>query len=200
MSAGAASTVATNPLWVVKTRFMTQEVGPNEPRYKHTFDAISRMYHNEGIKTFYRGLLPSLFGITHIALQFPLYEQFKAYNKPADGSDIPAPTILICSSVSKMIASVATYPHEVLRTRLQVQKHAAQEAAEQAGKGKGQAKFEGVVATFKRILRTEGYKGFYRGMGVNLLRTVPASALTILSYEVAMKHLLALSGGKGKDN
>ncbi len=198
MSAGAASTIATNPLWVVKTRFMTQEVGPNEVRYKHTLDAITRMYHNEGIRTFYRGLLPSLFGITHIALQFPLYEQFKAYNKPTDGSDIPAPTILACSSVSKMIASVATYPHEVLRTRLQVQKHAAQAAA--LGPGQAAPKFEGVVATFQRIRRTEGVKGFYRGMGVNLLRTVPASALTILSYEVAMKHLLAVSGGKNKDH
>lgn len=195
MSAGAASTIATNPLWVVKTRFMTQEVGPNEVRYKHTFDAIARMYRTEGIRTFYRGLVPSLFGVTHIALQFPLYEQFKAYNKPKDGSDIPAPTILACSSVSKMIASVATYPHEVLRTRLQVQKHAAA-AQEAAGTSVSKVNFEGVVATFQRILHAEGYRGFYRGMGVNLLRTVPASALTILSYEVAMKHLLAQSNGK----
>jgi len=194
MSAGAASTVATNPLWVVKTRFMTQEVGPNEVRYRHTLDAITSMYRTEGLRTFYRGLLPSLFGVTHIALQFPLYEQFKAYNKPADGSDIPAPTILACSSVSKMIASVATYPHEVLRTRLQVQKHAAAvKVAAAEGAPATVPKYEGVVATFQRILATEGYKGFYRGMGVNLIRTVPASALTILSYEVAMKHLLARS-------
>lgn len=174
------STIVTNPLWVVKTRFMTQEIGPGEVRYAHTLDAIQRMYRTEGIRTFYRGLLPSLFGVTHIALQFPLYERFKALNRPTDGSDLPPSTILACSSVSKMIASVATYPHEVLRTRLQVQKHAAMEAADAAG-GNAKAEYEGIVKTAKRIVSHEGYRGFYRGMGVNLLRTVPASALTILS-------------------
>lgn len=73
-----------------------------------------------------------------------------------------------------MIASVATYPHEVLRTRLQIQKYAAANITA--------APYEGIGATFQRILREEGYIGLYRGMGVNLLRTVPASALTILTY------------------
>lgn len=68
-----------------------------------------------------------------------------------------------------MIASVATYPHEVLRTRLQIQK------------ASGDGSYAGIIQTFKQIVRTEGYPGLYRGMGVNLLRTVPASALTILT-------------------
>ena len=42
--------------------------------------------------------------------------------------------------------------------------------------------YEGIGVTFKKILREEGYRGFYRGMGVNLVRTVPSSALTILSF------------------
>ncbi|ORY54758.1 mitochondrial carrier domain-containing protein [Leucosporidium creatinivorum] len=186
MSAGASSTICTNPLWVVKTRFMTQQVGPGEIRYRHTLDAIQRMYQSEGVPTFYRGLVPALIGVSHIAVQFPLYEQFKVYYRPPDGSDIPSSTILFCSSTSKMIASVATYPHEVLRTRLQIQK------------ASGDGRYAGIVETFKQILRTEGYHGLYRGMGVNLLRTVPASALTILTYEVLMRRLYALSHPQGR--
>ena len=31
MTAGATSTICTNPLWVIKTRFMVRGVGPNIP-------------------------------------------------------------------------------------------------------------------------------------------------------------------------
>ena len=46
-------------------------------RYRHTLDAAFTIYRSEGIRAFYRGLLPSLLGITHVAVQFPLYEQLK---------------------------------------------------------------------------------------------------------------------------
>jgi solute carrier family 25 folate transporter 32 len=50
--------------------------------------------------------------------------------------------------------------------------------------------FEGLVPTARRILAEESFKGFYRGMGVNLLRTVPSSAVTLLVYEKIMQSLL----------
>lgn len=81
MTAGASGTILTNPLWVVKTRFMTQESGADEPRYRHTWDALVRIYREEGPKAFYRGLLPSLFGVAHVAVQFPLYERFKVMSR-----------------------------------------------------------------------------------------------------------------------
>lgn len=94
MLAGSASTICTNPLWVIKTRFMVRRVDyqfmwnkvyskmlqtqpPSEGRYRHTWDAFVTIYRTEGIAAFYRGLFPSLLGITHVAVQFPLYEQLK---------------------------------------------------------------------------------------------------------------------------
>ena len=96
MIAGATSTTCTNPLWVIKTRFMVRFVGNTrkpsfdysllvqtqtweEPRYLHTFDAARTIYRAEGIRAFYRGLIPSLLGIAHVAVQFPLYEQLKIW-------------------------------------------------------------------------------------------------------------------------
>ncbi|KAK4049333.1 hypothetical protein OIO90_005462 [Microbotryomycetes sp. JL221] len=192
MTAGATGTIVTNPLWVVKTRFMTQRIGPGDSKYKHTLDAIARIHRSEGIGTFYRGLLPSLVGVSHIAVQFPLYEQLKVIYRPQDGSDIPSSTILFCSSVSKMVASVATYPHEVLRTRLQIQQSSHNVTAAMPTLP---VKRDGIVSMFRRIVAEEGWTGFYRGMGVNLLRTVPSSAMTILTYEVLMRKLCAMSRG-----
>lgn len=98
-----------------------------------------------------------------------------------------------------MIASIATYPHEVLRTRLQIQKHQATQAVADSSPARGTApasglKFEGVVQTSSRILREEGPVGFYRGMATNLLRTVPSSAVTILTYELLMRRLVRMTG------
>lgn len=97
MTAGATSTICTNPLWVIKTRFMVRSTSNDgillsmtcglqtqpftERRYRHTLDAILTIYQTEGWRAFFRGLLPSLFGIMHVAVQFPLYEQLKTWSR-----------------------------------------------------------------------------------------------------------------------
>ena len=48
-----------------------------EVRYHHTWDAALTIYRTEGVAAFYRGLVPSLLGILHVAVQFPLYERLK---------------------------------------------------------------------------------------------------------------------------
>src|ERR1700759_2483654 len=83
VTAGACSTLATNPIWVLKTRMLAQ-AGVNAPpeaqtpwRYKSTVDAARSMFRQEGIRVFYSGLAPALLGLSHVAIQFPLYEYFK---------------------------------------------------------------------------------------------------------------------------
>ncbi|KIS70324.1 uncharacterized protein UMAG_01495 [Mycosarcoma maydis] len=216
MTAGAASTVCTSPLWVVKTRFMLQSAKDTGVKpYRHTGDAFVQIYKSEGLRGFYKGLLPSLFGVSHVAVQFPLYESFKAIargsKRDADDAELEASTILLCSSTAKMIASVTTYPHEVLRTRLQMQpriksvgsamaetKHVrmaasvptrSQAVADDTALARAGSRYTGVLQACRTIAHQEGLRGFYKGMAVNLVRTVPSSALTILTYEVIMQHL-----------
>jgi solute carrier family 25 folate transporter 32 len=183
MTAGATSTICTNPLWVIKTRFMTQS--PSETRYRHTLDAAITIYRSEGIRAFYRGLLPSLLGITHVAVQFPLYEKLKITAQQRHSPDQPltAHTILFCSAVAKMTASLATYPHEVVRTRLQTQRRLLLQS------GGAPRKRTGIIRTTRKILHFEGWRGLYKGLSVNLIRTVPNSAVTMLTYELLMRQL-----------
>ncbi|KAL0098220.1 mitochondrial carrier domain-containing protein [Phycomyces blakesleeanus] len=175
MTAGAASTTLTNPLWVIKTRFMTQN-SLTDYRYKNTLDAFVTIARQEGIRGFYKGLGPSLLGVSHVALQFPMYEKLK-YLLQTD-ADVPSGSvaILMASSISKMAASMATYPHEVIRTRLQNQ-------------ARKPFKYHGILHAIKVISLEEGFRGFYKGMPTNLLRTVPSSAITILTYEVIVQKI-----------
>ncbi|CDO71688.1 hypothetical protein BN946_scf184915.g32 [Trametes cinnabarina] len=191
MAAGATSTICTNPLWVIKTRFMTQP--RNEVRYKHTLDAALTIYRTEGGRAFFRGLLPSLLGITHVAVQFPLYEHLKRAASRGHPETLTPGQILACSAVAKMTASIATYPHEVVRTRLQTQKRPLVTAGTEAVDAPPRS-HAGIVRTVKHMLAHEGWRALYRGLSVNLVRTVPNSAVTMLTYEMIVRYLNARSG------
>ncbi|KAL7313523.1 hypothetical protein PS15m_007261 [Mucor circinelloides] len=172
MTAGIVSTTLTSPVWVIKTRFMTQSVRTPQ-RYNSVMEAFALIAKHEGIRGFYKGLGPSLIGVSHVAIQFPLYERLKL---TLSTSQSETTSVLVASAVSKMIASTATYPHEVIRTRLQNQVIQP-------------FKYKGVLHAIRVIMYEEGVHGFYKGITTNLLRTVPASAVTIFTYELIVKKL-----------
>ncbi|OBZ71503.1 Mitochondrial substrate carrier family protein W [Grifola frondosa] len=177
MTAGATSTLCTNPLWVIKTRFMTQS--REEVRYKHTLDAALTIYRTEGWRAFFRGLLPSLLGIAHVAVQFPLYESLKRWARHDSKEPLTPQKILLCSAIAKMTASLATYPHEVVRTRLQTEKRPLSTNGFLNSETHSQR--SGVIRTVKNIVVYEGWRALYRGLSINLVRTVPNSAVTMLT-------------------
>ena len=75
-SAGVMTNLCTNPIWVVKTRMLTTNRG-DTLAYSSFVDGLIRISRKEGIRGLYRGLVPSLFGVTHGAVQFTVYEKLK---------------------------------------------------------------------------------------------------------------------------
>ncbi|KAJ1933545.1 hypothetical protein GGF37_006691 [Kickxella alabastrina] len=139
------------------------------------WDAVTVIRRTEGLGGFYKGLGSSLLGVTHVAVQFPLYEALKAW-MGVDSSHVESSRILAASAASKMVASSVTYPHEVIRTRLQNQTRAP-------------FKYAGICHAVVLIYREEGVRAFYRGLATNLIRTVPASMMTLLTYELLIRVL-----------
>ncbi|EZF28893.1 mitochondrial nicotinamide adenine dinucleotide transporter [Trichophyton mentagrophytes] len=216
LTAGACSTIATNPIWVIKTRLMSQSIRPSNDGfhapwyYKNTLDAARKMYASEGIRAFYSGLTPALLGLSHVAIQFPLYEYFKLaftgfmMGEHPDAGNPHWVGIGAATFLSKICASTATYPHEVLRTRLQTQQRISpapspegisfrvSEETYRSATGVGAAssdgmpnrpRYRGVIRTFQTILKEEGWRAFYAGIGTNLFRAVPSAMTTMLTYE-----------------
>ena len=223
LSGGACSTMATNPIWVIKTRLMAQSnsntaVNHCRPpwQYRNTLDAARKMYRAEGLLSFYSGLTPALLGLTHVAIQFPLYEVFKE-NFTGIGAGMTETEedrshhfygLALAVFLSKVCASTATYPHEVVRTRLQTQQRAPSDtfsnnftpsrtngdnglppASADLHKPVKNLPYRGTIQTCKIILLEEGWRGFYAGLGTNLIRAVPSAMTTILTFEYLKKTM-----------
>jgi solute carrier family 25 (mitochondrial folate transporter), member 32 len=140
--------------------------------YKSIADGMRQIYRNEGLPGFYRGFVPSLFGVMHGAIQLMTYEQLKQLRADGDSGQRKKLTNMdyfLCSGLSKAVAGSITYPHQVVRSRLQVQ-----DAKET---------YKNARDVLVQVWRHEGLAGFYKGLGPNLLRVVPSSCVTFLVYE-----------------
>ena len=171
MSSGVAATITnftTNPLWLARTRIMSEQLHLTN-RYRSMFQTMALISKEEGVRALYQGISASMLGIIHVMVQFPLYE----YMKQSTLTGPPTYTDMIyLSIVPKLIASLVSYPHEVLRSRLQ-----------DLNKRKENVAFGGLRQLVKATWREEGFRGFYAGYKVSLLRLVPGTYVTLTSYE-----------------
>lgn len=174
---GALTLLLTNPIWVVKTRLCLQ-YDNSSAQYRGITDAFIKIGRTEGIKGLYKGFVPGLFGVTHGMVQFTVYEEFKSaycnyYLKQPIDTKLGTSEYLCFSASSKLIAALSTYPYQVIRARLQDQN----------------CQYRGVFDCVKQTFRNEGFGGFYKGLTPNLIRVVPATAITFVTYENIKAYL-----------
>jgi len=182
LGAGVATDFVTNPFWVVKTRLQTQNyVDPNgREHYKGTIHGFRTIVREEGFLTLYKGIAPSLLGLTHVCIQFPLYEWLKqslAKRGRKSKDQLNATELIFASASSKMVASTAAYPHEVIRSNLQIQRSPSHHF------------WRELKDVITLLWKEQGLKGFYRGLKTNLIRTIPVCAVTFTSYELILRTL-----------
>lgn len=176
--AGIATSCITNPLWLLRTRIMSTDRQTAEA-YPNMRAGALRVYHGEGPGGFYKGLGTSLIGTSHGAIQFALYEPLRnAYRawKGDKEKQIPTEVTLTLSTVAKTTAAVATFPHQVVRNRLQNQRGTDLYGA-------------GISGVVRKMWQEGGVRTFYRGIVPGLLRTLPSTWVTFIVIEYVRFHL-----------
>ena len=190
--AGITANTIMNPWWMVKTRFqILADKSLGQKQFSTYGQLISSIYKEEGLGAFWKGTTASYVGCFEGAIQWMTYEKLKTMlqGKADDrakvtekkGSDaqgvITSTEIMFAGAVAKAGAILATYPHEVVRTRMR----------EQATNGV--FKYNGFMNTLKTIAKEEGAKGLYGGLWIHLGRSVPNAALMFTSFELISRYL-----------
>ncbi|CAD6902505.1 unnamed protein product [Tilletia controversa] len=165
------------------------------PRPLNSFQLTLSIMRSDGIKGMYKGLSASYLGVAEGTIQWVLYEYLKRLN----GIDVsaqdrardlassrrmreePGPVgrwfgTVGAAGAAKLVASLITYPHEVLRTRLRQSPPVGQKP-----------KYTGLLTTFQVVLREEGAAALYGGLSAHLLRVVPNAIVMFSIYELTLR-------------
>jgi hypothetical protein len=97
------------------------------------------------------------------------YQKFKSPSFPS------LPADFLAGGIAGTIASTLTAPLEVIKTQLQ--------SSQLAGKGYS------ATRVAQEIFKSEGYKGFFRGVKPLLVGIIPTRAIYFYSYSFSKKHL-----------
>ncbi|WAR14539.1 S2536-like protein [Mya arenaria] len=175
ITAGMTACTATNPIWLIKTRLQLDQKKNNALTVRQ---CVRDVYHNHGLKGFYKGITASYVGVTETVIHFVIYEAVKAHllenslssSQLGDRSTSDFVRFMFAGACSKTCATCIAYPHEVVRTRLR-----------QEGN-----KYRSFFQTVVLIAKEEGYRGLYRGLVTQLVRQIPNTATMMATYELVV--------------
>jgi solute carrier family 25 folate transporter 32 len=155
--------------------------------YRNVFHGLRALAQEEGIRGYYKGFSATLLGMLHGAVVMTVYQQVKpSVHKAANASQASGDSgwwgLLAAASVagalSKVLATVLTYPTQVIRTRMQDHRYYL---------ATGQENHPGLIRIVSQIWRQRGLRGLYRGMSMQLVRTSLSNMVIFSLYETLQR-------------
>uniref|UniRef100_A0A0N4ZAY3 Mitochondrial carrier protein n=1 Tax=Parastrongyloides trichosuri TaxID=131310 RepID=A0A0N4ZAY3_PARTI len=176
---GMSCLIVCNPIQVVRTRVQLSN---------GKMSVINCVIHTakyEGVSGFYRGFVASSYGISESMITFALYyklkEKLHKFWGSWEGFSLFGTTFSkdwcvhsVCGGISKFVGVALTYPHEIVRTRTREM---------------GTYKKIGFWRHMIEIYKEGGLRAMYRGIDVQMMRTVPNTAICLATYEMVVKTL-----------
>ncbi|XXG46558.1 hypothetical protein AAC387_Pa02g1371 [Persea americana] len=179
-------TVALYPVSVVKTRL---QVASRDVVEKNAFSVVKNLVKTDGIPGLYRGFGTVITGAipTRIIFMTSLETTKVAAFKMIEPFNFSEPTqAAIANGVAGMTSSLLSQaifvPLDVISQKLMVQGYS------------GYATYNGGIDVARKVLKSDGIRGLYRGFGLSVMTYSPSSAVWWASYGSSQRYIWQFLG------
>lgn len=157
--AGSITATATNPIWTANTRLITSTKTSvdGEPVTDSLVKMLYEIVQNEGATALFKGLKPALILVVNPVIQFSIFEQLKNLLYTSR-EDITPNMSFVLGALSKVVATVFTYPTIAIKTQSHLQEN------------------QSMIDMFKKILSEDGILGLFKGLQPKIIQSVLTSA------------------------
>ncbi|KAK7384726.1 hypothetical protein VNO78_30427 [Psophocarpus tetragonolobus] len=166
--AGAVSRTTVAPLETIRTHLMVGSSGNS------TSEVFGNIMKADGWKGLFRGNLVNVIRVAPSkAIELFAYDTVNKNLSPKPGEQpkLPIPSSLIAGACAGVSSTILTYPLELLKTRLTIQRGV----------------YVGLLDAFLKIVREEGAGELYRGLTPSLIGVIPYSATNYFAYDTLRK-------------
>ncbi|KAL1922937.1 uncharacterized protein VTP21DRAFT_9313 [Calcarisporiella thermophila] len=180
MFAGGFSAVPTTLLMgpFERIKVILQVQGQSgESKYKGPLDVIKALYKEGGVRSIFRGTGATLLRDgPGSAAYFGAYELTKKLLTPAGKSvnDLNPLATMVAGGMAGVAMWTLACPADVIKSRLQ---------SAPAGT------YNGTFDVLKKLLKNEGPRALFKGLGPAILRAFPANAATFVGVEMSLKAM-----------
>ncbi|CAN6456133.1 unnamed protein product [Victoria cruziana] len=166
--AGAVSRTAVAPLETIRTHLMVGNSGNS------TLEVFRTIMEVDGWKGLFRGNLVNVIRVAPSkAIELFAYDTVRKVlsPKPGESPSFPVPASLVAGAVAGVSSTLCTYPLELVKTRLTIQRGV----------------YENLLHAFLKIIQEEGPSELYRGLTPSLIGVVPYAATNYFAYDALRK-------------
>lgn len=175
-TAGAVASFVGTPCDVALVRMQSDSMAPLAERrnYSGVFNAVGRIVKEEGVFKLWRGATPTI--VRAIMLNSALLatgDQMKEILAPSLGGMDSWQNIVASSFIAGIVASFASLPADMVKTRLQRMAPAAD----------GSLPYSGLLDCAKKIVAREGPLALYTGLPTYIVRIAPYGLITLAASD-----------------
>lgn len=182
--AASISKTSFAPIERIKLLLQTQALFPSHKSYKGITDCFIKIIKEEGFLSLWRGNLSNIVRyFPNQALNFALNDKFNHLFCPFKKDINPykfAFGLLMAGGMAGITSLVVIYPLDFIRTRL---------AVDFAKKG-DKREFDGILDCMRKIYRSDGVGGLYKGFMVSSVTYFFYRAIYFGGYDVLKQHFL----------
>ena len=168
--AGAVNMTLTTPFWTISTRLQAKK--------ENLLSVVASIWKESQIAGFFKGWVASMVLCINPAIQWMVYEQLSIVLKKIKKTDnLTGLQIFILGAISKIVATLITYPYIVIKSRMQVSLANQKDGGNRLGaKDEEQYQYKSITHAFVEIVKTEGFTGLYKGLNSKIFQSVLNSA------------------------